>query len=551
MTRRLGHDRYDVASRFLTWLAFAISLMALVGAPILALAWNNRAFPGFMVEPTLVVTDRSGAGWQGIEAGISYPAHVERFGGQEVRSTWHLQSLMRDAQVGESHSFFLRYPDGSARLVPGVQLQPFPAADLLRLFLLPYMIGVVYLAIGVWIYGVRGATRPGRALAFFCASTAVACMLLFDLSTTHVAAAAWTTAVALIGGALISLAMRFPEDWSLIDRQRWLLAIPYLVSIGLAVWGVALLYDVVRPWAYIDAWGASYRYAALGIVFLLTSMLVRAARSPGSVARSQARLMLLASVLAFVPITIWFLLPLFGRAAAFNAALLLPGLVIFPLAVAAAILRFRLLDVDFVVNRTLVYAVLTAVLAGLYSASIGLSQRLFVAFTGERSDAAIVITTLIVASTFTPLKSWLQAVAERRVSTGPPPSVNLERFAEDIQRQLDLADPVRLARRLLEEAQRDLGAGSGIVVLDAQGTMRLAHAVGRWRGDVRLSVPLTVDGRRLGAVLLGPRADGQLYSPADLAVLEKAALYTGQAMAMGAAVPSAPRAGKRPAPRAT
>ena len=96
-------------------------------------------------------------------------------------------------------------------------------------------------------------------------------------------------------------------------------------------------------------------------------------------------------------------------------------------ATAIAILRYRLYEIDLIINRTLVYGALSAILAGVYTASITLSQRVFVALTNERSDAAIVITTLIVAATFTPLKTRLQAFVDKRVK--PPES------ASDVQRR--------------------------------------------------------------------------------------------------------------------
>jgi len=89
-------------------------------------------------------------------------------------------------------------------------------------------------------------------------------------------------------------------------------------------------------------------------------------------------------------------------------------------AIAIAILRYRLYEIDLIINRTLVYGALSAVLAGVYTASSTLSQRLFMAVTGERSDAAIVLTTLIVAATFTPLKARLQATVDRRISAARP-----------------------------------------------------------------------------------------------------------------------------------
>ena len=73
-----------------------------------------------------------------------------------------------------------------------------------------------------------------------------------------------------------------------------------------------------------------------------------------------------------------------------------------PLSTGVAVLRYRLWDIDLIINRTLVYGSLTAILGGLFSASTTLSQRVFVALTGEKSDAAFALTTLVVVSLFTP-----------------------------------------------------------------------------------------------------------------------------------------------------
>jgi len=84
-----------------------------------------------------------------------------------------------------------------------------------------------------------------------------------------------------------------------------------------------------------------------------------------------------------------------------------------PVVVAIAILRYRLYDIDRLINRTVVYGALTALLAGLYAASMRLFQSIFVALTGDESDAAIVLTTLVLATTLTPLKARLEVVTGR------------------------------------------------------------------------------------------------------------------------------------------
>ena len=117
-----------------------------------------------------------------------------------------------------------------------------------------------------------------------------------------------------------------------------------------------------------------------------------------------------------------------------------------------AILRRRLYDIDLIINRALVYGALTAMLAGLYSGSISLFQKVFIALTGERSDAAIVVTTLILASTFTPIKTRLQAIVDRRFRDVHDPLRRLADFSKQVETGIWVVDGRLALARLLEEA---------------------------------------------------------------------------------------------------
>jgi hypothetical protein len=85
-----------------------------------------------------------------------------------------------------------------------------------------------------------------------------------------------------------------------------------------------------------------------------------------------------------------------------------------PLSIGISILRYRLWDIDLLINRALVYGTLTGVLALVYVASVVLLQQGFRALTGQESELAIIASTLAIAGLFQPLRRRLQGFIDRR-----------------------------------------------------------------------------------------------------------------------------------------
>jgi hypothetical protein len=90
------------------------------------------------------------------------------------------------------------------------------------------------------------------------------------------------------------------------------------------------------------------------------------------------------------------------------------GLAGLPMAIGIAVLRYRLYNIDRIINRTLVYGTLTAMLVALYFGGIVVLQRIFVLLTGEKSTLAVVASTLLIAALFTPLRRRIQSFIDRR-----------------------------------------------------------------------------------------------------------------------------------------
>jgi len=85
-----------------------------------------------------------------------------------------------------------------------------------------------------------------------------------------------------------------------------------------------------------------------------------------------------------------------------------------PVAIGFAVLRYRLYEIDLLINRTLVYGSLTVTLVALYFGGIVVLQRVFVLLTGQQSTLAVVASTLLIAALFTPLRRRIQSFIDRR-----------------------------------------------------------------------------------------------------------------------------------------
>jgi hypothetical protein len=120
-------------------------------------------------------------------------------------------------------------------------------------------------------------------------------------------------------------------------------------------------------------------------------------------------------------------------------ALLAVGFVGIPIAIGIAILRYRLYDINLLINRTLVYGALTAILVAHYFGSIIWLQIAFVELTGQRSTLAVVASTLVIATLFRPWQGWVQAFVDRRFYRRKYDArKTLEEFSAKLRNETDL-----------------------------------------------------------------------------------------------------------------
>jgi hypothetical protein len=203
----------------------------------------------------------------------------------------------------------------------------------------------------------------------------------------------WTRWLAVGFAPLFVLGAFFPD--SLFNISNWPLPISFLGP--LLVFG-SLVFAQVYRYRHISTpiERQQTKWVVFGAVIALLGLLLL-----GSLLTTVLRV--------FIPLQSLGLLPSVILVTSIYLLLLL-----IPLSLAIAILRYRLWDVDVLINRTLVYGTLTGILALVYLGSIIAFQALVRGLFYQTSDVAIVLSTLLIAALFQPLRRLIQTIIDRR-----------------------------------------------------------------------------------------------------------------------------------------
>jgi hypothetical protein len=246
----------------------------------------------------------------------------------------------------------------------------------------------------------------------------------------------WEPAFVLIG---LFLPLYFPDGRLLSPRWRPVLWLALLFSLGFGVVFGALFpgeVDELSPGVGGDVPGVVNPLGVealrlldrvpqvdiiLAVVLLVSvlcsvaSLVVRFRRSDGE-ERQQMKWLTYAAAANFATLLLVMSLP--ADSAWYRAVNTLSNLVLagLPVAVGIAVLKYRLYDIDRIINRTLVYGSLTLMLALIYFGGVATIQAIFRALTGQEQppQLAIVVSTLVIAALFNPLRRRIQAFIDRR-----------------------------------------------------------------------------------------------------------------------------------------
>jgi hypothetical protein len=289
---------------------------------------------------------------------------------------------------------------------------------------LGYAFSFFNLALAVFLLWLRPRDRTARLLAIALVGTAAVFNLtaqatLEALPLTPIESVIQAGAHILAGLAYIYALVLFP-DGRPVPRWRWpALAVLYLPATAAAVFLALRVQGTSRP-------GTLLFFFGLGVPVAGVAAQAYRVRRSASIAEAQQARLLFWSLLPALAIGIWFIVTQGPGAANVGLAgrhlteqpvqifrIFQPVFLLVPVALFVGLVRYRLWDIDRIINRTLVYGLATGILFGAYLGIVVLLQRLFNRFTGG-SSFAVALSTLTVAAAFIPVRRRIQDFVDRR-----------------------------------------------------------------------------------------------------------------------------------------
>ena len=372
---------------------FALAMLVLT--PVWAVRYYRQPFLGVLLEPNNIVSQINEDGWPAHDAGVVWPEQLTRVNEMPVRNVSDVEQVLSISRDDPVWLEFIQRAGGARRvLVTPIQM---PFANLVTLFIIPYLVGLVFLGIGLWAYRLRANLSASRALLVFASSVSVATTTFFDMNTTHNVVLLWSLSLSIAASALIHLAMNVPQQMRFVQRRPYMRYVSWVFALLFAVPVAREIIAPSTPRAYIATWQASYAYMATAIIFFLATLIWRILHSISPMVRQQSRVIIFGAALAFAPMMIFYLLPtaFSSQPPEFHASVYFPLLILLPLSITYAILRYRLLDVDRVLANILTYTIVSAAALALFYGLVTAAS--LVLKTTVRSDNPLVVGAYLLA----------------------------------------------------------------------------------------------------------------------------------------------------------
>jgi PAS domain S-box-containing protein len=425
----------------------AVAAAVLILSPFWTYQWMQIPFLGVSLEQNNVVSQINGTNWPARTQGVAFKDRLIALNGESVPDIRDVERVLTTNGYQPIQATFLR-PDGQTYSISITPIHP-PLVDIVSMFIVPYLVGLSFLVIGFWAYRIKPGLSESRALAIFVSGLCMMLTTFFDISMTHHASILWSLGILQSAGGLTVLAFIFPQPIRFVRKAPILRYLPWVVvSLFVPMMVIAIYFPPADPFFYITAWQIGYVFFILAFIFFIAMLVWRIAGAQSPIVRQQSRVILFGSFLGFLPVLIYLGSLISGMLIEFRAWLIFPPLILFPLSITYAILRYRLLDVDALLVRVVTYTLMTMVVVAVFYGLLALLSLAFEQTIQANNPLVIAAYLFILVIGLTPLRNIVQSSIDRLFYRAP---ADYRRALSALSRALVVTPNLTQTLRLLED----------------------------------------------------------------------------------------------------
>ncbi len=359
----------------------------------------------------VLVADDVESDGPGTRAGIKLGDQLIAVNGQEVKNTSGLERQLYRTGVWQKATYSLvRH---SVSLDSNVILEP--ANRTLNNYLRG--IALIYLAIGIYVLLRRWTAQGSTHFYIFCLVSFVAYSFhytgkldAFDWEIYWSNVAAWV----LLPALFLHFVLTFPEKREFVRKYPWLLTLIYVpgaILLSLRLAAMRLLEATGRLSRGVDRMDLSY--GAVFFVLAATFLWHSYSKASSTVLRQQLKWVTRGTILAIAPYTLLYVLNfVFPHRMEWVPPALIKlsvlSLVVLPLTFGYAIFRYRLMDVDLIFKRGVVYTLAAATVVGLYFGLVAGVATLVHSRQPSTGPVGLILAVVVTALLFDPVRKWIQ-----------------------------------------------------------------------------------------------------------------------------------------------
>lgn len=386
-----------------------ISVLLSLNAIVQVSKWKGNPFPGFFLFNTVTVSQVSLPHWpsQDNDGPKSYDRIIS-VNNTKISNSQQVYEMISRYPVGTSITYLVERDDQKITLnIPTMEFKLF---DLIQVFGVQFFAGVILLITGAIVYFLRPNIIESKAFILLCLSLGIWFIEDIDYQTTYsIIYSLNISYLALIfaPACWIFIALVFPNKKQIYLRNKFILVVPFILSALIFVAHLKYLNNV-RIIKLIDI--IILFYMLISNILFLISIIQNYLKPESKLDQQRSQVVLLGSIFGFfIPTVACIIIILYGIN--YVTFLTIPVL-FFPISIAYAIVKYKLFDIEIIIQKTLVYTGLSGVLGFAIVIMILGFNYLFASQGGWKSPGFFVFLSVFLVVALNPVRDRIQNIID-------------------------------------------------------------------------------------------------------------------------------------------